>query len=350
MKKPTTFFLLPIFFLFSLFQLPAQNAPQKVLFLGNSYTASNNLPAIVSAIASANGDSITYQAITPGGQYLLGHANDNQVHTAIQQGDWDYIIIQEQSQIPVIPHFRENLMYPGAGDLKTLRDQYCPGAIMYFFMTWGRENGGQQCNGGYCSHPFTDFADYQDTLTWAYQQSAIMTGCGIAPAGEIWREVILQNQPPVPTPTLFSADGSHPSTQGSYLTALTIYSTLFNKPVSNIPYSHPGIDPALDTYFKQITDANLWPRYTEWYLQPSLTYMHQNAIKAKPILHPNPTSEFIHIQSADPVLFVEIYDIFGRPVLKALRNTINIKNLQKGLYVAHIHFEDSQHTLKFLVE
>lgn len=340
-----------LLFLFSgISALNAQVTPKKVLFLGNSYTAYNNLPAIISAIASADGDSITYLSITPGGQYLQAHANDQQVIAAFQQGDWDFIVAQEQSQVPVIPYYRESLMYPGAASLKTLRDQYSPGSAMFYFMTWGRQNGGQQCNGAYCSHAFTGFYDYQDTLTWSYYQTAIQTACGMAPVGEIWREVMLQHQAPLPPLNLFSSDGSHPSDQGSYLAALTIYSTLFNKLVSNLPYVHAGVDSQLDAFFKQITDANLWPRYAEWNLSPLVSSDTQTAGPLNPIVYPNPASEVLHISTGSPFDFVEIYDIFSRPVRISRDNTVNISALAKGIYLAIIHSGNSRFPVRFIVE
>lgn len=337
-------------FLYGIVFLNAQVTPAKVLFLGNSYTAYNNLPAIVSSIASANGDSITYQAITPGGQYLLAHAADPQVQTAFQQGDWDFIVVQEQSQIPVIPYFRETLMYPGADSLKALKDQYCPGAAMFYYMTWGRQNGGQQCNDGYCSYAFTGFYDYQDTLTWAYYQTAVQTACGIAPVGEIWREAMLQHQPPLPSLNLFSTDGSHPSSEGSYLAGLTIYSTLFNKLVSNLPYVYPGVDSQLDAFFKQITDANLWPRYAEWNLSPLVSSQPQTSYITNPVIYPNPASDILHIITDTPFDFVEICDMYGRHVGVFRDNTVNIFSLAKGIYTAIIHSVNSRDPLHFIVQ
>jgi len=348
MKK--IFSLIMLYYLLGNTILNAQSTPQKVLFLGNSYTAYNNLPAIISSVASANGDSIIYQSITPGGQYLQAHANDPQVLAAFQQGDWDYIVAQEQSQVPVIPYFRETLMYPGAASLIALRNQYSPGAEMVYFTTWGRQNGGQQCNGGYCSHTFTGFFDYQDTLTWTYYQTAIQTSCGMAPVGEIWREVMLQHQPPLPPLNLFSTDGSHPSGQGSYLAALTIYSTLFNKLVTNIPYVYPGVDSVLDVFFKQITDANLWPRYAEWNLAPLVSTEAQSDLAMQPLVYPNPASEILHISTDSPFDFVEIYDIYSRPVRVSRDNTVNISALAKGIYIAIIHSENSRDSVRFIVE
>lgn len=249
----------------------------KVLFLGNSYTASNNLPQLVQDIASAYGDTLTYQAFTPGGQYLYAHASDGSVHSALQQQNWDLILMQEQSQIPTIPYYRQLLFMPGADSLRRLRNQYAPLAELRFFLTWGRENGGQQCNQGYCSANFTDFGHYQDTLTWAYQRAADSNSAAIAPVGEMWREVLQQHSTSLPPLDLFSSDGSHPNIQGSYLAGLTLYATLFEVPALSTSPQVTNIDSSLDSFFRQIVDDNIWPRYNEWRLENILSSGQQCA-------------------------------------------------------------------------
>ncbi len=54
-------FLLLIFFIIS---VRAQETI-KALFIGNSYTASNNLPQLVSQIALSCGDTLIYDSNTP---------------------------------------------------------------------------------------------------------------------------------------------------------------------------------------------------------------------------------------------------------------------------------------------
>lgn len=252
--------------------LAAQNETLKVLFLGNSYTASNNLPQIVEDIASSAGDSLYWQQVVSGGQYLEAHAADPNVATAFAAEDWDYIVLQEQSQIPVIPFFRQNLMYVGADSLEGLRQQLAPCAEFMMFLTWGRENGGQQCNGGYCSVDFTDFHHYQDTLTWAYQVVADDIGAGIAPNGECWRTALLSDSlAPAPL-DLFSSDGSHPAIEGSYLAGLSLYASMFEKTVQSRVSWHPnGVDSTMAVYYRWAADTTIWPNLAAWRLDTTDT-------------------------------------------------------------------------------
>ena len=48
----------------------------RVLFLGNSYTTSNNLPNLVSQFAAANGDVVITDSNTPGGHTLYQHSTN----------------------------------------------------------------------------------------------------------------------------------------------------------------------------------------------------------------------------------------------------------------------------------
>jgi hypothetical protein len=78
------------------------NNPNKnVLFLGNSYTYFNDLPAMVRNLASAAGLSATTTSNTPGGQTLQGHTSTS-IGT-INSGNWDVVVLQEQSQKPSFP-------------------------------------------------------------------------------------------------------------------------------------------------------------------------------------------------------------------------------------------------------
>ena len=60
---------------------PSQNTN----FLGNSLTYTNDLPAVVQAIAEKQGKTFTYRAITVGGYSLEDHWNDGFVKEALAE-------------------------------------------------------------------------------------------------------------------------------------------------------------------------------------------------------------------------------------------------------------------------
>jgi len=131
---------------------PAAAADLDVLFVGNSYTAANDLATTVEGMIEAQGtlpDTRT-EAHSPGGRRLVEHLADadgtngatplNQWMTA-DPDRWHVIVLQEQSQIPgfydLAPDYDESLdSAVGLDDLVA-----AAGADTLFFMTWGRRSG-----------------------------------------------------------------------------------------------------------------------------------------------------------------------------------------------------------------
>src|SRR5688572_23871736 len=75
---------------------------RRVLFLGNSYTGFNNLPQLISDAALSAGDSLIFDSNTPGGYTLEAHSLDPVSLGKIATGGWDYVVLQGQSQEPII--------------------------------------------------------------------------------------------------------------------------------------------------------------------------------------------------------------------------------------------------------
>ncbi|MCJ8314061.1 MAG: hypothetical protein HRU38_16270 [Saccharospirillaceae bacterium] len=77
-----------------------QTQTYQILFIGNSYTASNNLTQLISNIALINNINIQTQSITPGGYNFYDHAENSSTLNLINSKQWDFVILQNQSQIP----------------------------------------------------------------------------------------------------------------------------------------------------------------------------------------------------------------------------------------------------------
>ena len=73
---------------------------KSVLFLGNSYTYVNNLPQITADIATSMNDTLLFDSNTPGGYTLQGHSTNATSLSKIMVGNWNYVVLQEQSQLP----------------------------------------------------------------------------------------------------------------------------------------------------------------------------------------------------------------------------------------------------------
>ncbi len=73
--------------------------PGKVLFIGNSYTGVNNLPKVYAEIAKSAGLPVdTVRSSTPGGRTLKQHLGIKSTSDLIDQGGWDLVVLQGQSQ------------------------------------------------------------------------------------------------------------------------------------------------------------------------------------------------------------------------------------------------------------
>lgn len=189
-----------------------------VLFIGNSYTSVNNLPAIISDIAISKGKEISYDTQLQGGATLQTHASNASTYTKINSKPWDYVIIQAQSQEPSFPDTQvDTQTIPYAIQLadSIYANNYCTDVL--FYMTWGRENGDPQWG------PISTYEGMQMRLRNAYVRMKDSVQGSVAPVGMAWWDV--RNN--APTIQLYAADESHPSYEGSYLAACTFYASLF---------------------------------------------------------------------------------------------------------------------------
>src|SRR5437762_355503 len=72
-----------------------------VLFIGNSFTARNDLPGLIAQLAAARGKGLEHRLISAGGASLRRHWNAGQALAAIKGGGYDVVVLQEQSTLPI---------------------------------------------------------------------------------------------------------------------------------------------------------------------------------------------------------------------------------------------------------
>ncbi len=256
-------------FLFIVLSDESFSQPKRVLFLGNSYTAYNDLQSLVAGLALAAGKELHVDKNTPGG-YTLGHPDFGHLYNAIslekiEQGNWDYVVLQEQSQFPVIDHFRDNYTYPGAASLDTIIRENNDCAKTLFFMTWGRKEGGQQCIDGYCSVDFVDYAHMQDSLASTYLFMSNYLNTPVCPVGMAWKKSIIEYGDPI---ELFASDESHPSLAGSYLAACTFYAAIFHESPVGLNFT-AGLTEADANYCQQVAAETVLNNLEIWNIDTS---------------------------------------------------------------------------------
>src|SRR5688572_13432421 len=66
-----------------------------VLFIGNSLTATNDLPRTVASIAAAVGETIRVSSVTQPNFALIDHVNSGGAISTIRRGGWDIVVLQQ---------------------------------------------------------------------------------------------------------------------------------------------------------------------------------------------------------------------------------------------------------------
>jgi hypothetical protein len=221
----------------------------KVLFLGNSYTYVNTLPTMVAECAASDEKEIIQSSNTPGGYTFQGHLSNATSQNLIQQGDWDFVVLQEQSQIPSFPLDQvETECFPYAAQLNDTILHYNPCAETVFYMTWGRQNGDSQNCAGW--PPVCTYEGMDDLLNERYRMMAEDNQAILSPVGAVWRYLRTNN----PEINLYNADGSHPSLEGTYAAAISFYTVLFREDPTALTYNST-VDPTIAAIIRAAAKA-----------------------------------------------------------------------------------------------
>jgi hypothetical protein len=197
---------------------PAAADAVKVLFIGNSYTYVNDLPMMLRHVAQLSGESrsIEPRMIGAPGATLQKHWERGEARAALQQGSWDYVVLQEQSVLPTVS---PELMYQYARlfDAEAKRAQ----AKTILFLTWARAGN----------------PEMQQPLNHAYLSLAREVGALVAPVGPAWQRALRERRG-LP---FYHQDQSHPMPAGSYAAACVFYSVLYGKPAKALPNGAFGL-------------------------------------------------------------------------------------------------------------
>jgi hypothetical protein len=186
----------------------------RVLFLGNSYTSVNDLPTVLRDLAGAAGKNVDTNIVATGGETLAAHAASPESVGAIRGSRWQYVVLQEQSQIPSLESVRQTQMYPAARSLVGIIR--AAGATPVLLETWAHRDGWSDYD--------LDYPAMQADINEGYGALGGELGVAVAPAGEAWQTVLRQD----PMIALGQDDGSHPSTAGTYLAACVLYASIFH--------------------------------------------------------------------------------------------------------------------------
>lgn len=207
----------------------AQARSRKVLFIGNSYVYSNDIPNMIKQLALANGDTLIYDQNVPGGYTLQQHSTDATTANKIKAQKWDIVVLQEQSQRPSFsPGQVAADVYPYVTALVNLIRNNDTCTETMFYMTWGRKNGDASNCVAY--PPICTYEGMQARLRESYLEMTDDNNAVVAPVGAAWKLV----RDSLSSLELYVPDESHPSVAGSYLSACVFYASIFHRsPVGN---------------------------------------------------------------------------------------------------------------------
>ena len=184
--------------------LVTQPNPTRILFIGNSLTYANNLPAMVCELARSAGRPAACESVARPDYGLEEHWNEKEARQAIARG-WDVVVLQ-QGPSALSESRRLLIAYTRRFDAEIKK----AGARTALYMVWpSRARRG-------------DFPG----VSQSYAAAAKDVKGLLLPAGDAWRAAWATDAG-LP---LYDADGLHPSPMGSYLAALVIYEQIFAAP------------------------------------------------------------------------------------------------------------------------
>ncbi len=217
------------------------------LFIGNSYTYRHDIPHMVRKLAALKDVNFEVDVQAHGGWNWDKHLHNPATLAAINKGNWDYVVLQEQSQSMGLDGqtLQEGSFAPAVGLINYVH-QHAPNAKILFYNTWAHKDGDKQN----CKN-FPNVCTYegmQQRIDANYLTLAAYTRSYLVPVGTSWRAMRMTH----PEIELYDSDGSHPSAAGAYLVACTFYKTLFQGSVTGIKAI--GVDDATATIVQTVVD------------------------------------------------------------------------------------------------
>lgn len=223
----------------------SQEKPIRILLVGNSFTESihNGLNTILNQAAKGNQtirDRIVIEAYTPPGVFLSDHLNNAKLLQWISQGNWTYVVYQEQSQAPGIQGLR-NGFHNSLSQL--IPYTINKGAKPFLLMTWGKAKTDPDF-----PEEYPDFETMQQRITGGYIEAAKEFNTTLIPVGTAWHA--LKSQHKSLWSELYSEDLYHASAKGSLLSAMVVLSI-----IAELPPIEPATLGLDDTTFSQYQQA-----------------------------------------------------------------------------------------------
>jgi hypothetical protein len=204
-------------------------APCRVLFIGDSFTYINNLPAVFGSLARAGHHSVRTEEIAGAGESLARHVESRDATRALRSARWSIVVLQEQSQIPASALLRQTEMKRPARQLADMIRE--AGAQPMLFLTWA-ERYGWPANG------LVNYWQMQSAVEDGYLMVARELHAEIAPVGYAWAATLQRERRADRHAGLWRQDGTHPTVRGTYLAACVFYAAIFGETPVGLSYHY----------------------------------------------------------------------------------------------------------------
>ena len=169
----------------------------RVLFVGNSHTATHRLPEVVAALARRQGVALEVGMLAEPGHSLGDHLADGRLQAALQRADWDWVVLQQGPSSR--PESRVDLRRSVTAIAETLRGRPARIALM---SVWPHRG-----------HPASSLAAEE-----SYRQAAAAIDACVLPVATAWRLA----GPADHAPRLYQRDQLHATRAGTVLAALIV--------------------------------------------------------------------------------------------------------------------------------
>jgi hypothetical protein len=183
--------------------------PLRVLFVGNSLTATNDLPAVVAGLTRATGRSLEYRTIAFGGFALEDHWAQGDARAALASRNWDVVVMQQGPS--ALPESQVNLRAWASRFADEARAAGTRPALLTVWPESYRRGA------------------LRDVIA-SYRRAASAARADLFPAGLAW-QIAWECRPAL---RLYGPDGFHPSALGTYAAALVLFGRLFKAPLVGI--------------------------------------------------------------------------------------------------------------------
>lgn len=237
----------------------------RVLFVGNSHTFVHDVPGTVQRFGDAAERPIWVEQHVVGGASLEQHLNNRDVHRRIADGDWDYVVLQEQS---LRPAFDQRGYVADVGRFSGLIRQH--GAEPVIYATWPRARGGQF----YSQSPRFDTQDgLRTALDRAFRKAQTSYTARLAPVGSAW--AVFEDGSS--GASLTAADGNHATSLGAYLAAAVIFQALTGQEARELSVERAGVSQTLGRKLRAAADRGT----TAWRERWSAEERESDAVEEK---------------------------------------------------------------------